>query len=88
MASYYRRFKEKFSSVASPLYELTQKDMEFSWKPVHHDAFCKLKQLLISAPVLAFPDFAGDFILETDATEVGLGAILSQSHEDGRYTGL
>ena len=77
LASYYRRFIENFSSVASPLYELTRKDVGFSWEPVHHNAFCKLKQLLISAPVLAFPDFARGFILETDASGVGLGAILA-----------
>ena len=57
--------------------------MEFSWEPVHHNAFCKLKQLLISAPVLAFPDCARGFILENDASGVGLGAILAQSHKDG-----
>ena len=83
LASYYRRFIENFSSVASPLYELTRKDVGFSWESIHHNAFCKLKQLLISAPVLAFPDFARGFILETDASGVGLGAILAQSHEDG-----
>ena len=83
LASYYRRFIEKFSSVASPLYELTRKDVEFSWELVHHDAFCKFKQLLISAPVLAFSDYARGFTLETDASGVGLGAILAQSHEDG-----
>ena len=57
--------------------------MEFLWEPAHHEAFCQLKQLLISAPVLAFPDFTKDFILETDASGVGLGAILAQADEDG-----
>ena len=56
--------------------------MEFLWEPVHHKSFCTLKQLLISAPVLAFPDFTRGFILETDASGAGLGAILAQSHED------
>ena len=46
--------------------------MGFSWEPVHHNAFCKL----------TFPEFARGFILKTDASEVGLGAILAQSHED------
>ena len=83
LASYYRRFIENFSSVASSLYKLTRKDVEFLWEPVHHNAFCKLKQLLISAPVLAFPDFARGFIMETDSSGVGLGAILAQPHDDG-----
>ena len=69
--------------MASPLYALTWKNVEFLWKPIHQDAFCHLKQLLINAPVLAFPDFTRDFVLETDASGVGLCAILAQTHEDG-----
>ena len=82
MASYYRRSIENFSKVAGPLYALTQKDAEFLWEPVHHKAFCTLKQLLISAPVWAFLDFTRGFILETDSSGAGLGAILTQSYED------
>ena len=69
--------------MSSTLYALTWKDVEFLWKPVHQYAFCHLKQLLINAPVFAFPDFIQDFVLETDASGVGLGAILAQTHEDG-----
>ena len=69
--------------MAGPLYELTWKDVEFLWKPIHDEVFCQLKQLLINAPVLAFPDFTKDFILETDASGVGLGAILAQGDKDG-----
>ena len=83
LASYYRRFIQNFSRVAGPLYELTRKDVEFLWKPIHDEVFCQLKQLLINAPVLAFPDFTKDFILETDASGVGLGAILAQGDKDG-----
>ena len=68
--------------MASPLYALTRKDVEFLWEPIHQDAFCHLKQLLINAPILAFPDFTQDFVLETDDSGVGLGAILAQTHED------
>lgn len=53
--------------------------MEFDWSPECEEAFSKLKQLLIEAPVLAFPEFGR----ETDASGMGLGAVLFQEHEDG-----
>ena len=83
LASYYRRFIPKFSSVAGPLYALTKKDVVYEWDKGCQDAFEKLKQLLTEAPVLAFPDFPHEFILETDASGAGLGAVLAQKGEDG-----
>ena len=50
---------------------------------MHQDAFCYLKQSLINAPDLEFSDFTQDFVLETDASGMGLGVILAQVHEDG-----
>lgn len=58
-------------------------DVKFIWDTKCEDAFQHLKQLLTEAPVLAFPDFARDFILETDASGVGVGAVLAQKQEDG-----
>ena len=69
--------------MASPLYALTQKNTEFLWNQAQFESFHQLKQLLIHAPVLAFPDFSQEFILETDASGSGLGAILAQQQEDG-----
>ena len=83
LASYYRRFIPSFSTVASPLYALTHKNAEFYWGQFEQIAFDRLKQLLINAPVLAFPNFDQEFILETDASGVGLGAILAQEQQDG-----
>ena len=83
LASYYRRFIPNFSTVASPLYALTRKDAEFFWGQSEQVAFDHLKQILIDAPVLAFPNFDQEFILETDASGVGLGAILAQKQPDG-----
>ena len=83
LASYYRRFIPQFSAVAQPLYALTRKDVPFVWTQACQGALDRLKQLMTEAPVLAFPDFEKDFILETDASGVGLGAVLSQKQGDG-----
>lgn len=65
------------------LYALLQKNTEFLWGQAQEDSFYQLKQLLIHAPVLAFPNFNQEFILETDASGKGLGAILAQKQPDG-----
>ena len=83
LASYYRRFIPNFSKIAGPLHSLTRKDVEFLWTPPCQSAFERLKQLLISAPLLAFPRFERPFLLETDASGAGLGAVLAQRQEDG-----
>ena len=82
LASYYRRFVPKFASVASPLHALTKKDEKFQWSEKCNTAFETLKQKLIETPVLAYPQFDVKFIVETDASVLGLGAILSQYHSD------
>ena len=83
LASYYRRFIPNFSVVASPLFQLTKKGAVFQWDQACQKAFDELKRLLIDAPVLAFSDFSLEFILETDASGIGLGAVLAQEHPDG-----
>ena len=83
LASYYRRFVPGFSKIAGPLHALTKKDAPFVWNEACELSFTKLKDLLTTAPVLAFPDFQKPFILETDASGAGLGAVLGQKQEDG-----
>ena len=85
LASYYRRFVPGFAKVAAPLHVLTKKDVPFNWTPQCERAFCKLKEHLVTAPVLAYLHFGPDkeFILETDASGLGLGAVLSQQQADG-----
>ena len=78
LASYFRKFIPKFSTVAKPLLRLTEDRARFSWDDACESAFCTLKRLLTEAPVLAFPDFSEEFILTTDASGIGLGAILTQ----------
>ena len=70
LASYYRGFIPKFSQVAAPLYALTKKDAPYQWDSSCQDTFEQLKQKLVQAPI---PDFSKPFLLETDASGVGLG---------------
>lgn len=83
LASYYRRFVPNFSKVAGSLHALTKKDMPYVWSPECQSAFEQLKELLTTAFVLCYPDFQRPFILETDASGCGLGAVLAQEEEDG-----
>lgn len=58
VASYYRRYIQQFSDIAAPLNALTQKGAEFSWTQACGDAFEALKQHLVDAPVLSYPQLA------------------------------
>ncbi len=85
LASYYRRFIPNFAKVACPLHALTRKGEQIQWTPECQESFTTLKEKLTSAPVLAYPDFDKDFVLKTDASVRGLGAVLSQKQGDARY---
>jgi transposase InsO family protein len=78
MISYYRRFIPNCSRISSPLYKLLKKDAKFEWTEAQENAFQHLKSKLISRPILQYPDFSKEFILTTDASNSGLGAVLSQ----------
>ena len=67
-----------FSENAKPLLTMTEKDHPFVWGEAQAEAFTKLKDVLTHAPILAYPLAKGQFILDTDASNVGLGAVLSQ----------
>ena len=76
--NYYRKFVKNFAEVAKPLYRLTSKGVKFTWEEEHEDAFQLLKTRLLQAPILAFPNFRHPFLIDTDASETALGAVLSQ----------
>ena len=82
LTSYYRKFIPDFARVAEPLHRLTRKDVEFSWTTDCQISFDTLKKKLTEATLLAYPSFDRDFVLETDASIHGLGAILSQVQDD------
>ena len=98
LASYYRRFIPNFAKWAGPLHalivpasfkqkirrgEMKKSDLpEFQWTPACQEGFDQLKKALTEAPVLAYPDYSKPFILETDASLKGLGAVLSQKGDD------
>ena len=84
LASYYRRFICNFARIASPLHQLTRKDTQWSWSNECEIAFQQLKDILTTSPVLAYPNYDREYVLETDASVQGLGAVLSQEQADGK----
>ena len=82
LASFYRKFIPQFAAVANPLHHLTRRDTVFVWSPECQQAYQELKIRLTSAPILAYPNFKLDFVLETDASIEGLGAVLGQFQMD------
>ena len=83
LANYYRRFIKNFAALASPLNKLTGMYVQFLWDSEYDMAFSALKSALISAPILAYPDFSIPFELHTDASSTGIGFALCQT-QDGR----
>jgi hypothetical protein len=78
MISYYRRFIPNCSRIAFPLHKLLKKYVKLEWKPEQEHAFQHLKAKLTSQPILQYPDFSKEFILTTDASNTGVGAVLFQ----------
>ena len=85
LCSYYRRFIHQFAAVAQPLHMMTRKNQIFHWDHACQRSFDELKQHLTSTPILAYPVFGKQFILETDASILGIGAVLSQVGSDNHF---
>lgn len=81
MAGWYRRFIKDFSHVARPLSRLTSKKVPFLWTSECEESFSKLKNALISAPILKCPDFSLPFYLHTDASSYAIGGVLIQKFD-------
>ena len=88
---HYRHFIKGFAKIAAPLYDLTsgenkdKKSEPVTLTPEALEAFQTLKDKCVQALVLTFPDFKKPFLLETDASGKGIGAVLLQKQDDGRY---
>lgn len=78
LAGYYRKFVKNFTVIAKPLTLLLCKDVLFVWMSEHSSAFSLLKQALCQALVLEVPNFSQTFYIETDASNLGVGAVLLQ----------
>lgn len=83
MTSWYRRHIENFSIIIAPLTKLLRKNARFIWDNACEDAYQKLKDCLVAAPVLSCPDFSREFTIQCDASNYGIGAALTQKFDDG-----
>jgi hypothetical protein len=78
LAGYYRKFVKHFGIIARPLFNLLKKNTPFLWTEATEEAFQLLKQSLVEAPVLKLPDFSRKFVIDTDACDTRVGAVLQQ----------
>ena len=83
LASYYRRFIKSFSEICAPMVKLTKKGEDFVWSTECDIAFETIKSALTDPPIMAYPKDEGEYILDTDASDLSIGGILSQV-QDGQ----
>lgn len=77
LTGYYRKFKEHYRKIVAPLTKVLKKN-SFEWNKAADKAFKRLKLAMIKAPIVSLPDFSKTFIIECDASGVGVGAMLFQ----------
>ena len=78
LTGYYRRFIKNYGKIAQPLNMLCKSSGSLKWTLKAEEAFVQLKKAMTEAPLLALPDFSQDFVIETDASGNGIGAVLMQ----------
>ena len=85
MVGWYARFIDHLAELKLPLVQLLRKDIKFEWGHEQENAFNALKTALTEAPVLARPDFTLPFVIQCDASDYAIGAVLVQKHADGEH---
>jgi hypothetical protein len=85
LAGFYHRFIKDFSTITTPLHELTKKGMAFHWGRAQEESFSTLKEKLTHTPLLQLPNFGKTFELECDASGVGIGGVLMQDGKSIAY---
>ena len=80
LVGYYRKFIKGFLKIAKPLTLLTRQQVKFEWTPEHHTTFLHLKEAIVQAHILHYPNLDKRYIVYTDASDDACRAQLSQEH--------
>lgn len=78
LANFYLHYIQNYNSLAVPLTSLNSMDRSFVWTPEADKSFWKLKEWFTSAPILQIPDYTRHFMVKVDASDVGIGVVLSE----------
>jgi hypothetical protein len=88
LVNFYRCFIPRLAEIAQPLYDLTKSGVSFGWENLHQQAFTAMKQGLVSASKLVYPQWDRDLFVETDASKTAIGGVMSQLDESGKLRPL
>ena len=85
LVGYYRKFIKGFAKITKPLTLLTRQQVKFEWTPVHHTTFLHLKEAIVQAPILHYPNPNKKYIVYADASDNSCRTQLSQEHDGTEF---